>query len=81
MTLKKYILISFIFALPFGALAFFTSEKPIDIEWCDSKLVQRDCYDGISYAYLLEKNIPLSEYPKTEQEFYTLQASYVEIAI
>jgi len=59
----------------------FISKKPLDIEWCDSKLVQRDCYDGISYAYLLEKGVSLSEYPKTEEEFYTLQASYVEVAI
>lgn len=51
----------------------FISKKPTEIPLCDGT-VQHICYDGIEYSYLIKKGVPVSEYPKTEEEFETLKS-------
>lgn len=50
--------------------------NPTDLPWCDEVKVIERCYDGISYAYLIEKNIALEDYPKNEIEFLLIKDSF-----
>jgi len=75
----KKLLIGLAFSiLPIIAVAQFISEdenNPTEYPWCDTKIIQDICYDGISYAYLIEKNVALEDYPSSKANFLLIKDS------
>jgi len=49
--------------------------NPSDLPWCDEKTEAIRCYDGISYSYLIDKNIALEDYPVTKTDFLLIKDS------
>ena len=67
--------LSLIFLLPISVL--FAQEIFVVVEElliCTDVVVDK-CYDGISYAYLIEQKVPEIFYPKDEVEFLLLKDS------
>jgi len=66
-SMKKLLLGIAFSILPIVAVAQFSIEREIPV--CSGQITVGSCWDGISYAYLIEKKVALSDYPKDATEF------------
>jgi len=69
------------FLFPFLTFAQFllleSETNPTDLPWCYEKTEKDNaCYDGISYAFLIEKNVAVENYPVTKADFLLIEDSY-----
>jgi len=77
---KKLLLAFVLFMAPLFAVGQLIVDdgitNPTDFPWCYEK-TEKDtaCYDGISYAYLIEKGVAVEDYPITKTDFLLIQDS------
>jgi len=84
MSLKiKFSIISFLlFSFSLASAQFLVLDQemlgnPTIYPWC-YEATEKDnaCYDGISYAYLIEKGVAKEDYPVTKADFLLIQDSF-----